>query len=124
MKIWRKNKFICIKPSAGLVFLLSHDGGCKNGVVQLVQVDRSKFDLISKKIEAMSVKLKQYFHQVNNIYYESPQDTDKIETIDNINTMKFWFQVQAHSNVNTKVTFNVDMKLCTLSAAQDDENYH
>ena len=69
----------------------------------------------------MSVKLKQYFHQVNHIYYEAPQDTDKMETIDDIDTMKFRFQVQAHSIVNTKVTFNVDMKLCTLSAARDDE---
>ena len=44
-----------------------------------------------------------------------------METIDDINTMKFWFQVQAHSNVNMKVKFNVDMKICTLTAARDDE---
>jgi len=121
MKTWRKNKITRIKTPAGLAFSLSHKGGCKNGVVQLVQVDRSKLDLIAKKIEPMSVKLKQYFHRVNHIYYESPQDTDEMNTIDDIDNMKFRFQVQAHSNVNTKVTFNVDMKLCTLSAARDDE---
>ena len=54
MKTWRKNKITCIKTSAELAFSLSHKGDCKNGVEQLVQVDRSKLDLIAKKIEPMS----------------------------------------------------------------------
>ena len=77
MKTWRKNKITCIKTPAGLAFSLSHNGGYKNVVVRLVQVDKSKLDLISKKIEPMSLKLEQYFHRVNHIYYEAPQDTEK-----------------------------------------------
>ena len=69
----------------------------------------------------MSLKLKEYFQRVNHIYYECPQDTEKMDTLDDIDNMNFKFQVQAHSNVNTKVTFNVDMKKCNLSAARDDE---
>ena len=70
----------------------------------------------------MYIKLEQYFHhQVNHTYIGPPQDIDTMETIDDIDNMKFWFQVQTHSNVNAKVTFNVDMKTWTLSAARDDE---
>ena len=102
---------------------LSHNGGMRNTILQIVTTNKDHTVKIEKKFDNVVKCFQKYFSRVNHVYFtdhtQLPEElatqmmqniTNDDKCLDIIDHLKFDIGVQAFSNLNRVVTFHVDMK--------------
>ena len=128
MKSCKRNMITRINTPSGLAKALAWNDGIRNGIVQLVEIDRSYllenyFDFLDKGI---SNKLKKYFSRVSDIEFELPTENDMTITknlfkttdtclSESIKGLVLKFKVCAHSGFGEKIGFTIDFEKKVLT---------
>ena len=121
MKCYRQNRITRINTCRGIGFALSWNGGIKNGIIQLLEVDREHLDKMKKFMGKACSKMKKFFTRKNQVEFTVPSDidhdlinsidwSDTDAAIDSLKGFSFSIAVMMHSNRGSKVTFDVSLE--------------
>lgn len=118
MKTWRTNRITRINTAQGLSYALSFNFGMKNSMVQLVEFDFCKLESLKVIFDKLIVKCGSYYSRANQITFTKTDNDNElwldkqpsVYYLEQIKKTNFTFKVNAYSNVNPTVRFNVDVK--------------
>ena len=124
MKTWRTNRVTRINTARGLLFALSFNLGLKNGMIQLIDINRANLDSVKLIFDKLIKKCSAYYSRANCSKFYKDNANIKIEVWDSshesnnvhdyylnfIKNTSFRFLVMAYSNINPAVEFFVDVK--------------
>ena len=129
-----QNKVKRIGTATDLGRALSHNGGIRNMMVQVLTTNKEQTSKVEKKFTNVTKNLHKYFTRVNHAFFKDHNtddaDSSKIsDTIQNddtcldiINDMKFDIGVQSFSQINRIINFHVDMKLPETKQMQPEQS--
>jgi len=129
-----QNKVKRIGTATDLGRALSHNGGIRNMMVQVLTTNKEQTSKVEKKFMNVTKNLHKYFTRVNHAFFKNHNTDDAdgsklSDTIQNddtcldiINDMKFDIGVQSFSQINRIINFHVDMKLPETKQMQPDQS--
>ena len=121
MAVLDTNKVKRIGTAEELGKALSHNGGMRNTMIQVVATNKGHTSKIEKKFEDVIKGFSKYFSRVNHVYFTScdsigPSYEELIDRVpsddtclDIINHLTFDVGVQSFSNIDKIVNFHIDM---------------
>ena len=121
IKNYVKNKIRKILTPRGLTFAIAWDGGVRNAVVQLVDVDCEHLEFLSDLLKKSNTELGKVFRQrASDIVFErpDPRAAHRVQSIDwsdrenikkNLNGLSLILDAAAHSGYGRRVKFMVTL---------------
>ena len=93
MKTSQQNKIRVIATAKGLAAALAWGGGIQNSFVQLITLDRSKLQELSRIVAKVVKEAKAYFARCNDTFYLQCRSDQMLTSIEDLSSSESAFQI-------------------------------
>ena len=108
MKTSRANRITKIQTPSGLAKALSSNGGTRNSIVQLVELDREYLEKIKDMLKDTVKQGKEYYSRSNHITFDNPPKKTTA-SLEDYSKASFNLEVSAFSGIDYPIDFYIDI---------------